>query len=468
MTRSTVGIHQLARLLGDWSSADGVLHVELARRLRELVREGRLSAGVRMPSERSLGQELHLSRNTVAGAFDVLRGEGILTSRQGDGTYVSAGGRGSSARGDDRLFSFVSSEPATSDRRAIDLRSAAVPGLEMVADEMRNVDLALELVGTHGYVPSGLRELREAVAAYYSDLGLETVAENILITSGAQQALRLAAAARLSPGDVVLMQEPSFRGAIEALRSLGARLVALPPWPAGDWKEAIERLVERARPALIVVQSTVHNPTGQVMPAPQRRILTEVSSRFGVGVIDDTTLLDTLIDDDMPDVLRGDQVMTVGSVSKSFWGGLRVGWLRADADTIGRLASMKGGEDLGTSIVAQSIAASLLPRIDDARAERRRTLRVARDRVMAAVASELPEWEFRAPVGGASLWIRLPGPTAGAFAEQARREGVYLLPGPTFSCEDGLQNQLRVAYADDVDETIDAIGVLARVWGRAS
>ena len=128
---SAVGSAHLARLLDDWSVGHGPLHRRLEARLRQLVRSGRLAAGVRLPSERSLGTALNLSRNTVAAAFDVLKSESIFTSRQGDGTYVTAGQHGYVARGDDRLYTFVSREAR---EEILDLRSAALPGLPLVAE----------------------------------------------------------------------------------------------------------------------------------------------------------------------------------------------------------------------------------------------------------------------------------------------------------------------------------------------
>jgi DNA-binding transcriptional MocR family regulator len=355
------------------------------------------------------------------------------------------------------------------------LRSAALSGLDLVTaeiDRLSGADLT-ELVGTHGYLPAGLPALRQAVAGYYTDLGLPTAADQVVITSGAQQALRLVATALLEPGSPVLIEEPSFRGAIEVLRSAGARLIPVPSGPAGIDVAALRAAVraQRAhRPALVVIQSTVHNPTGSVLDVSGRRAL----AGLDVPVLDDATLYDTLIDEPAggagsglalkPTAAYGGPVIMIGSASKSFWGGLRVGWLRADPATVATLTSVKGGEDLGTSVLAQLVTARLLPRIGLARERRRAALGPARDTVTAAVSELLPEWRFEPPAGGASLWVRLPAPCATAFAQAAGRAGVALLPGPTFSCADGLDDHLRISFAPPLPDVLSGLHRVAAAW----
>jgi DNA-binding transcriptional MocR family regulator len=465
---AAIGASRLVRLLGDWARGDGPLHEQLAAQLRQLIRSGAMTSGTRLPSERSLGLALNLSRNTVTKSLDLLRGEGLLSSRQGDGTYVTVSRRhNGSTRGDDRLRSFVAEDPVQLDR--IDLRSAAMPGLAMVADEVNLLDGSRmrELIASHGYIPSGLPELREAIAAYYRNLGLPTGPEHILVSSGAQQALRLAASSFITPGSTVLIEEPSFRGAIESLQALGARLVGVPSGGDGIDVDALAAAVAARDPALIVLQSTVHNPTGSVLDRFHRSRITAIAERSGVPVIDDATLADTIIDGErrpIPLAAGSDLVLTVGSMSKSFWGGLRLGWVRAQPETIDELIAVKGGEDLGTSVLAQLLATQLLPQIERARDERFRTLSEGRRLALERLAEQLPDWAPQLPAGGGSLWIRLPGPGATAFAQRAERVGVQILPGPTFSAEDRLDDHVRLSYAADPGTVARGIDLLAQVW----
>ena len=340
-----IGASRLVRLLGDWAHGPGALHEDLAGKVRHLIEIGAISPGTRLPSERALGSALNLSRNTVSKALDTIRSDGLLSSRQGDGTYVTyAGPRPQPGWADERLRSFLGGEVPSS---RIDLRSAALPGLQMVADEMNLLDSSRlrELVGTHGYVPSGLPELRSAIADYYRALQLPTDLDQILVTSGAQQALRLVAASYVEPGATVLIEEPSFRGAIDVLTSLRARSVGVPSDHNGVDPDLLAAAVVEHHPALILLQSTVHNPTGSVMDRLRRSRTWLIAERHGVPVLDDATLADTIIDGDRRPIPLGagsDLVLTVGSMSKSFWGGLRVGWVRARADLIERSSPQRG------------------------------------------------------------------------------------------------------------------------------
>jgi DNA-binding transcriptional MocR family regulator len=344
------------------------------------------------------------ARTTIGQAFDVLRGDGVLVSRTGAGTFVSAAAGHATARGEDRLRSFVQ----THAENRIDLRSAALPGVPMVAEEFDRLSAGdfAGLLDSHGYVPGGLPALRSAIAGYYADQGLPTDAGQILVTSGAQQATRLLAETLLEPGRTVVVEEPTFRGAI--------------------------------------------------------------SAKYDVPIIDDAAPADSLIDGVLPPPLAtygGAQVLTIGSASKGFWGGLRVGWVRADAAMVGRLTIVKGAEDLGTSLPAQVVTTRLLARTAEARSYRQVSLGAVRGAVLAKLAAALPEWCPLRPAGGASLWIQLPaGCSATAFAERAGRAGVDVLPGPRFSCRDELDGFLRVAFAAPPDVVLAGLDRLVAVW----
>lgn len=462
-----VGAHRLVRLLGDWR-ADGPLHEDLAAALRALIRSGVLPAGTRMPSERAMQHTLAVSRNTITRSLDALRADGSLVSRRGSGTFVAVRSRRAPQRGSDRLRTFAA-EGASG---AIDLRSAALPGLPMVAEALSGLDDARTrtLLEGHGYLPAGLPELRETVASYYCDLGVPTTARHILITSGAQQALRLAAAVYVIRGSTVLIEEPTFRGAIESLRALGARLVGIPSGPEGMDVDTFSCALRDERPALVVLQSTVHNPTGSVLRSFGRSRVAALTRQHGVPVIDDMTLADTLIDapeTPTPLAAGGNHILTVGSVSKSFWGGLRVGWLRAHPDIVSEVAATKGGEDLGTSLLAQIAAARLLPRIGVSRRLRRAQLRERRDAALTALGDLLPGASAGIPEGGGSLWVHLPAVRADAFAQRAERHGVRILPGSTFSVSDSLDDHFRLSYAGDPRLTREGIERLRAVWTDA-
>jgi DNA-binding transcriptional MocR family regulator len=369
------------------------------------------------------------------------------------------------ARGDDRLSSFADERDDT----RIDLRSAALPGIPLVGDALagRDADDFSEIIAKPGYVPAGLPILRSAVADYYVKLGLATSPEQVLVTSGAQQALRLIAQAMIEPGDTVLLEEPTYRGAIEVMRAAGARLLGIPSGNGGIDLDALASATRRHRLKLILLQTTVHNPTGSVLPAERRAAVAELAGRLGITIVDHLACMDTLIDGAMPRPLAayGADVITIGSASKAFWGGLRVGWIRATSDTIGHFTAVKSAEDLGTSIPGQIATATLLCRIHEAREYRRQTLGAARDLLLTLVDERLGEWQPLVPAGGASMWVRLPqGYSATAIAEKAARAGIDILPGPTFSSENALDGFVRIAFAVPAETLVAGIDGLAAVW----
>ena len=432
--------------------------------IREHIRSGQLPAGARLPSERQVAAALGVARTTVTHAFDALRGEGLLVSRTGVGTFVSAAGRHATARGDDRLGSFVHQRADT----RIDLRSAALTAIPLVGDVLASqcAEDFSDTLGTHGYVPAGLPVLRSAVANYYDTLGLATVPEQVLVTSGAQQALRLVAQAMIEPGDTVLLEEPTYRGAIEVMRSAGARLLGIPSDSRGIDLAALADAA-RHRPKLILLQSTVHNPTGSVLREDGRAGVAELAGRLGITIVDHLAGMDALIDGAMPRPLAayGCDVITIGSASKAFWGGLRVGWIRAASDSVGHFTAVKSAEDLGTSIPAQIVTAKLLYRIEEARQYRRQTLGATRALMLNLLGERLADWQPLLPAGGASMWVRLPeGHSATATVEKAARAGIDVLPGPTFSSENALDNFVRVAFAAPAETLISGIDGLAAVW----
>lgn len=460
---------RFARLLDRWSMGSGPVSARLLVTIRAHIRSGQLPAGARLPSERQVAAALGIARTTVAAALDALRAEGLLVSRTGVGTFVSSAGRHATARGDDRLGSFANDPAGT----RVDLRSAAIPALPLVREmiEQQTAGDFHEALSTHGYVPAGLPTLRAGIAAYYTELGLPTEPGQILVTSGAQQAIRLVVNALVEPGDIVLVEEPTYRGAIEVMRSAGVRLVGVESGQQGVCVDALRDSAARHRPSLLLLQSTVHNPTGSVLPERSRTAVGELTQTCGLTVIDHLPGMDTLVDGDIPRPLAAyaDNVLTIGSASKAFWGGLRVGWIRADPQWIKHFTAVKSAEDLGTSIPSQVITTRLLQRIDEARVYRRATLGRGRDLLLQNLRDRLPDWRPLKPAGGASIWIQIPeGHSATTFAEKAGRMGIDILPGPTFSCDNALDNWLRLAFVLPSDVLADGLARLADIWRAAT
>jgi DNA-binding transcriptional MocR family regulator len=165
--------------------------------------------------------------------------------------------------------------------------------------------------------------------------------------------------------------------------------------------------------------------------------------------------------------------ITVGSASKIFWGGLRIGWLRTSADQARRLAMLRATTDLGSPVVDQLAAAHLIDCLDEVRAHRRRELLAQRDTLLAAVRSAFPSWTVRPPGGGMVMWCRLPEPIATPLSWAAGQVGLRVTPGSRFAAEPAFENYLRLPYTLPVDDLRRAVELLAEVasevgpWGRS-
>ncbi|QES39753.1 hypothetical protein DEJ49_01105 [Streptomyces venezuelae] len=455
---------RLSRLLTGWSSEGAApLPRRLADALRELAERADVAPGSTLPSQRELAGVLGVSRSTVTAAYSLLEAEGWLESRRGSGSRL----RGSGALeqpadedrqgGEGRLASF---DARTS---GADLSSGALDGLGAVADTvgaLTGAELA-PLLRADGYLTHGLPELREGIAAYYRGAGLPTEPEQILVTAGSQQAVWLVAQALVDPGDTVVVENPTYRGALEALRSRGARLVPVGGdgpggGGAGSDAAALRRLGAKVRPRLVYLQPSVHNPTGRSLDGAALREWASALGERELFTVEDTACAELgLADDGAPVPLSGrlpaTSTITVGTLSKLFWGGLRVGWVRSSPHIVARLAKIKTSVDLSCSVVDQLVASRLLAGLPQARTARRAVLRGQLKGAEKLLRSRAPHWEWDRPAGGPALWVRVPGTDTEALAQLARRRGVAVVPGSAFSAVDGFRDRLRLPYAHGVD-----------------
>jgi DNA-binding transcriptional MocR family regulator len=458
---------QLARMLVGAGARSGPLYRQLSESLGELIDRGELPAAALLPPERALATALTVSRTTVVAAYQALRESGRLERRQGSGTRVTADrGRAtvSGLAGDHAASQFLNGPLAT-----IDFATAALPSLDLVADVAASLtrDDYRRLTGTHhGYHLRGLPALRERIARWYDDAGMPTVPEDILITSGAQQALELVARGCLHPGDGVVVEEPTYRGALEAFARTGSRLRAVRIDDEGLEVRALEALLATEAPRLVYVQTAAHNPTGVVLSEDRRRRLVRLLDQYDMVLVDDTSLAGTSFDGrpTAPALATHDRLVTIGSMSKLFWGGLRIGWIRAVPQVVSRLAQVRGITDLGSSLVAQEVAVRLMDHRDAAAAERRMTLPEGLRTLTELLGRHLPEWTWREPRAGASLWVRLPQGDATQFAQIALRYGVALLPGAVFSADGGTDDHTRLPYALPSATLEEGVIRLAQAW----
>ena len=463
--------------LGDWASGSGPAYRLLAGAIRSRAEAGALSVGARLPAERSLAGALGISRTTVVAAYDLLRQEGWLESRRGSGSRLLRAAEKALSIGVDR-HDHAAFERSTILRSLVEASESRVEfmGLHLpaaspyVAEALQHVGEDLGgLLEHHGYWPVGLPSLRSAIAAHLTRSGVPAHAEEILVTHGAQEAIGLAAGLFLAPGRTVVLEDPTYVGALDVFAASGARLVPVPVTDHGIRMDVLREAVSREAPSLIYLMPTFHNPTGVVTPESHRREIARIAAERGIPVFEDDALANLDLGHRPPRPISAfapsAPILSVGSFSKLMWGGLRAGWIRAPEALIGRLARRKALGDLGNSAVSQAVAARLLPRADEIREARRRQMSERLAVMEKELARLLPDWTWKRPGGGLSLWVRLPRGNAAEFARVALRHGVSVLPGSICSPTNGFPEFLRLPYVLEPAKIREGVKLLAQAWG---
>lgn len=454
----------LETLLGAWRGDGGSAYRALADRIRLLVLDGRIPVDTRLPAERDLAERLGLSRTTVTAAYRELRDQHLLRSIRGSGSVA-------------RLPGAPAVLPVPPAADYIDFSKAALPALPWLPDVARDAVEALPgHLGDSGFDPIGIAELRTAIADRYTARGLPTDPEQVMVTLGAQHAIALLSRALVGRGDRALIEAPTYPHAYEALRVAGARLatVATAPHDAGpegfgaaDEAGDLVRAMGHANPVAAYLMPDFHNPTGRSLDAAARERVLDAAARQGTVVIADETTAELDIDrglDLKPLAAYGPAVM-VGSVGKTVWGGVRVGWIRADRSLIRRLLAVRSPGDLGTPILEQLIVTRLLDRMDDILDLRREQLRAGRDHLERRLAEAFPAWHVPHVDGGIATWVGLGAPVSSQLALAARTQGLIVAAGPRFGIDGAFERFLRLPICYDAETTDAAVQALARAWG---
>ena len=469
---------ELRDRLAVWDDGDKPRYQALADKLQQLADVGELPPGLQLPAERQLARTLSVSRGTIVRAYEVLRDEGLATTRHGSGTVlggdeVSPGSREAHVAEvlpSDSIYSFL--DTPVRPEGIIDLRGAHWnDGIDLPSSALRAFDDDVrDLLTTPGYAVAGLPSLREALAEHLTRSGLPTEPEEVLPTTGAMQAISLLAQLRLAPGDVVVVEEQSYPGALDAFRMLDAHLmgveVGVDGADIGQLRAALRR-----RPSLVYLQPTGQNPTGRTMPPPARTMLVDALADTDTMVIDDVTMADMWWGDEPPPPPLAahprapqDRILTVGSLSKSIWGGLRVGWIRGSRPTITRLARLKASTDLSSSLLSQALAVRLLSHHDSIVDMKRACLRERSSLVTDLLTEHLPDWSWLPPQGGLSLWVDLGWGTSTEFSPYASRCEVSIAPSSVHDVHGRSRHRLRFPVTRYPDVLTEAVERLAVAW----
>ena len=361
------------------------------------------------------------------------------------------------------VISFAGGLPAPELFDAAGLRGAFAAAL---ADETAGRSLQYSTT-------EGNPELRAAIAARLTARGLPTEADQLLVTSGSQQALTLAAAVLIEPGDRVLVEEPSYLAALQAFQLAGAEVVPVACDGDGLDPDAVAAAEEEHGARLLYTIPTFHNPTGRTLPLERRRALAEVAERHGLWLIEDDPYGELRYrGEPLPSLatLAEERTLALSTLSKVAAPGLRIGWVRTPPALRRALVVAKQAADLHSSTVDQAAAARWLAAVDlDAhlgvlRAEYGRR----RDALLDGLSDALPPGStHNRPEGGMFVWARLPdGWDAEPLLARALERDVAFVPGYPFFAGEPDRATLRFSFTTHSPaEIAEGLERLRRAWG---
>ncbi len=480
-------------------ASDAPVYRQIADGIRAALDEGRVRPGDRLPPTRALARQLGVNRNTVVAAYDLLAGEGVIRSRTGQGTFLTGGaepldpgaveaGAAAAEEGWSGSFSRAVDGPGVErlmsvyrvaiSNRGISFAGSYPAGELLPIDDFRGaIDDVLAERGPEvlAYGPTaGDPGLREALVATMRRNGSTLAADNVVITNGAQQALSLVFRTLLDPGDEVLVEDPTYTGALSVLGSLGARVVGVPADDEGPRPDALAAALERHRPRLMYLQPTFHNPTTRVMPEARRREVLALAARHHCAVVEDDWAADLRFEGEAPPTLHaldgGRHVLYLSTFSKKLMPGLRIGWIAAPFEVARRVVALKQIADCGTSPLLQAALVRFMERgsLDRHLDRIRAAYRERRDAMLRSLGRHLPEGvRFTRPAGGLFLWVTLPGGLdSGELFVAARQRGVLFSRGALFHIDGRGVDTMRMTYAsaapDRIDEGVRVLGELVR------
>ena len=460
-------------------SGQGPLYQQLFDEIVRRIRNGALPPGYRLPPTRVLAKTVGAHRNTVVRAYEALEDAGFVDSAVGRGTFVSAAARPEVVAPEPpKVVSGVSwsrvvsragrAEPLTRwDRVAQRIQTKQVinltrmqPSEDLIPTALfkRCLDHVLRAGGGKAlqYAPrEGLPRLREAIRDDLLRQGVACPTEDVLITTGSQQALDVLARALVDPGDAFLIDATTYAGAVTALGAAGARLVPFPSDEDGPLPDAVERLADSTLKGAYLMPGA-HNPTGRQTSIERRRALLQWSRRTGTPLVEDDYAADLQLDESpAPPPLRaidGD-VVYIGTYSKKLIPALRVGFIVAPPALRPHLVGLKQTVDLGTSTLMQLALAEFLERgylpahLERARAEYRRR----RDALADAILPGLPDgFTLRIPAAGQAMWLALPAGFEPSDAFRAAQdEGVLVSPSTLFQVGENAERGLRLTFCTE-------------------
>ena len=455
------------------------LYRQLFDFIKSSIHSGQLLSGSRLPATRELAGLLGLNRTTVSAAYALLEAEGLISGHVGRGSFVTGSSEPSAGLDWRNMLENGSPAPPPLQTPALISFSTSRPSENLFPlEEFRatcdqvihsaEASSILQLGSPGGYGPLRQRLLEDARTQ-----GIARPGDDILITSGCQQALDLLDRVLIQGKHPVAIEDPVYPGIRNLFQTSGARVSAMAVGPDGVTPETVAAVIARDKPRMLVLTPSFQNPTGATIPAAWRKAILRLTRAAGVILIENDIYGALRYEgEDQPTFKQlddsGDSVL-LRSFSKISFPGLRVGWVIGPQPLIARLTEAKQLSDLHTDQLSQAI---LLRFLESGRlaSHLKRTLAAGRERLHAAMdacARHLPDGStFTRPQGGMSLWVELPEALdSSELLENAQRRGVSYLPGRYFAVSRPRSNALRLSFAGLAPERIEeGLAVLGEVF----
>lgn len=469
------------------ATAAGPIYLQLANTFAARILDSSIPVGTKLPPERELARLLAVSRTTAINAYRTLEERGLVTTRMGSGTYVNDFAVIEPAANTvpwEQLFASQYKSPLSSLLRtlvatptAFDTISlaAGMPDpalyplamLESLTDKKQPFDPAdMGYIPTEGYLP-----LRRSVAAWQKQTGIQASPDNILIVSGSQQGLYLVIKTFIEPRDYVIVESPTYLGAIQIIESAGARPLCLPNSSKLDLA-VLEDYLVRYRPKLFYTIPTFQNPTGRVMSLSDRQELIRLAARHRLVIVEDDPYSQLYYGQQPPPSLKQldtyGGVIHLGTFSKMLMPGLRTGWVTAAPPVINRLAQEKQYVDLHCNNLSQRILTICLE--ENRLAGHLTTIRAEYKKRRDAMVSAARRYcngflDFAVPEGGFFLWCSVAPPASAAeLLRRAAAAGVSFVPGEAFYTSRTTSNDIRLCFSTHSEEKLtEGIRILGKV-----
>ncbi|MCY8055966.1 PLP-dependent aminotransferase family protein [Bacillus inaquosorum] len=445
------------------------LSKQIYQSIVDRIRSGLLEEGSKLPSVRSLSKQLEVSLVTAVKAYKQLEQDGFATSIQGKGTFVKAKisekKKVEAIPSYDWQLSLQDYLPRSQFARyhiapqKVHLSSSMIdpkllPNRYFEHEVQQVLSENPELLSIYGNV-QGDNQLRSEMSAYLKRSGVTSTPENILVTSGLQQSIDLVARTFVGPGDVVVMEAPTYPGAIDIFRGRGATILTVPVDKDGMRIDILQNVCEKHKPKVIFTIPTFHNPTGFVMSLKRRKQLLDIAGSIHSIIVEDDPCSEIYFEKKPPVTLKSmDQfgnVIYLRGLSKTIAPSCRIGILTASGSIFNRLLAAKANADLGSPLLTQK---AILPLINSKRMiehskKLRTALKIRRDLALDLLTSLSPEGvSWTIPEGGLNLWISLPSwIDSHLLLSEAKKQQITFLPGSACYPVGQENNHLRISYS---------------------